>query len=338
MNICHISRHSCPRALKLARTQRDQGHKIFLVSWLFPVRDYSVDHITKLQSFSIHEIIRAVQALDPVIDLYHYHNDPDWPVSLIKAITEKPVIYDVHDIMSSLLGKPKTPEELEAYRAADGILCAGQGQQDMIAEIQPGKLMDNYPPALPESSFPKLFKEPMRSGLIMPVGLSLEPQGYRNLLDGFNYLVEEDVPVLVHTAREGAYDHYRKHCKADIQPFLAPEQLLNQIAKMEAGLVGSFNPHPLIDVCEPNKLYEYIACGIPIIAVNASTAGKLIEKEGIGISCGLEEVPRALAEIRAGDFRQQVQKIRRNFSMEKYLPRVNTLYRTVLQKGKIWEN
>lgn len=326
MNIGHISSHACPRALKLARTQQDAGHRTFLLADQLPSsRRYDgITHITKLLRLDVASLVNAVKSLDATIDVWHVHNPPDWTVTLVKGVSEKPVVYDVHDITSQLFEQPQ-PDELEAYKAADAILTAGKGQLDMIAKQLPYKIYDHYPPAMPVGWFPTMRQEPLVSRLVMPVGLSLDPGGYRNLLDGFNYIVEEGVPLTVYSPENEVLAEYREKCKATMSPCIPEKELHKQLVLSEAGLVGSFYPHPLIEVCEPNKFYEYIACGIPSIVVNAGNVAKIVKDSDLGIVCGLEDVPKAFKEIR--QFRENVQRIRNEFSMEAFVGRVYDVYK-----------
>ena len=43
---------------------------------------------------------QSIITLDPLVDLWHVHNEPDFPVYLVRKHSKKPIIYDIHDLAS----------------------------------------------------------------------------------------------------------------------------------------------------------------------------------------------------------------------------------------------
>ncbi|WP_134682279.1 glycosyltransferase [Paracoccus ravus] len=68
------------------------------------------------------------------------------------------------------------------------------------------------------------------------------------------------------------------------------------LAALERGGIGLavFRPHPLRIHAAPLKLWEYLAAGLPVLALSGSEAGDLVTRSGAGLTCAAE--PVAIAE------------------------------------------
>jgi hypothetical protein len=55
------------------------------------------------------------------------------------------------------------------------------------------------------------------------------------------------------------------------------------LSQHSVGIVGT--PYPLSDFADsmPNKLFEYVAAGLPVICINAPEAAKYAEANGLGM-------------------------------------------------------
>ena len=96
MRICMVSDHGCIRVFKLAIALMEKGHTVDLIT-----RQPPFGH-NKFATMSIffdrEQLIRCVQA-SPA-DLFHVNNEPDWLVGAVRSGTDKPVVYDIHDLAS----------------------------------------------------------------------------------------------------------------------------------------------------------------------------------------------------------------------------------------------
>jgi hypothetical protein len=79
----------------------------------------------------------------------------------------------------------------------------------------------------------------------------------------------------------------------------------------------------------PNKLFEYIAAQVPIVALNAGHAGKWIEKEGIGINIKtLDELEQRWDEHE--ECRNTLTKKRLGYRMENHIHKLEKLYEEII--------
>jgi hypothetical protein len=97
---------------------------------------------------------------------------------------------------------------------------------------------------------------------------------------------------------------------------------IDQYTRYDYGFVGSNVDTPEIQMCMPNKLFDCIAAGIPMIVLNAKTAGKFVEDNGMGISVqglnNLKDVPWHDKEFWA-KCKENVRAVRYEYTMEKQL-------------------
>ncbi|MEM3658147.1 MAG: glycosyltransferase [Candidatus Hadarchaeum sp.] len=86
-----------------------------------------------------------------------------------------------------------------------------------------------------------------------------------------------------------------------LQPILDARTLAEVLSAANAGVVTHVTSE-LYDPAIPVKFYEYLACGLPVIALSrrGSELWRLIEKWGVGFACeqhDLDCITRALEKI-----------------------------------------
>jgi glycosyltransferase involved in cell wall biosynthesis len=82
------------------------------------------------------------------------------------------------------------------------------------------------------------------------------------------------------------------------------------------------------DVAMPNKLFEYMATGVPVVAMNAADCSKFVKDTGVGIAVeGPEELGERWKEHR--DCRGRVFKERQAWSMNAHIHKLEQFYKEV---------
>jgi glycosyltransferase involved in cell wall biosynthesis len=334
VRVLHIGNHLCPRTAKLARVQhyRDDVRPYRL--------GFQVGYPNKFGMFALNCIVnqqdlyafqQALEELDDKIDIIHYHNEPDWPVKFIKARTDKPVIWDVHDLLSLRTGK-LDENELAAYQNCDGILTVGE---DMLDEVNrnnvsgvPTGWWGTY---VPESMFAEP-KDPHEDELFLCTGLNDFPGHYRNWVQVFTEL-QHDFTIMTISARWPIPEAYQK-LEIFAGPPTAMENLIKYQSECEAALVGFPYRNKLGDKAMPNKLFEAMAAGIPVICFdpeNSLTMSKFIRHHEIGVVVKRpSEVRKAMKQIRKRNMRKNVLKVRKMYSMDSQERIVFNFYKTLL--------
>ena len=114
---------------------------------------------------------------------------------------------------------------------------------------------------------------------------------------------------------------------------LPARELLARLTGYDFGWAG-FNSTlngPHLDTALPNKLYEYLGCGLPVITLEHRALRRMLREEGVGIALDrVEDLAPALAAADAGALRARVAAARARFTVEHEIDRVAALYREVV--------
>jgi hypothetical protein len=128
-----------------------------------------------------------------------------------------------------------------------------------------------------------------------------------------------------HLAATSQFIHYHGH--------LAPRRLLEEITQYDFGWAG-FNVtlnKAHLDVALPNKTYEYIACGLPVLSFPHKAQKTFLEKHGVGLVFkDLQEMQvkftdKSLLKM----VKKNVLKKRFQFTVERNIQKIVDLYEAI---------
>ena len=101
---------------------------------------------------------------------------------------------------------------------------------------------------------------------------------------------------------------------------------MKSLGRHDWGLVGNTVRTGQWEVAMPNKLFEYMACGVPVVSMNAKVCANFVQESDVGISVeGPEELGERWAEHR--EKRKNVIKHRRAWMMESHIGKLEEFYR-----------
>lgn len=340
MRIGQIGFHSCIRQHKVGWEQCRIGWEVHLVghmvaqthSW----NTYSSVHLYNPingETIDTRQLGNIVRMLRPYVDLFHVHNEPNWIFDVVKSNTDVPVVFDIHDWTSLRRVSEPPAVELEAEKIAiakaDGFGVPSEGYYERLKKITEKPIVC-YQSRVGSWLFPEIPKEKI-GGFVYAGGLSDENDqdmnyAYRDW-SGFAKELAEEKDVYLYSAnpiRSDRYKHDRVHAAG---PFSYPELLAN-MARHSVGIVGS--PMVLQDFEDsmPNKLFEYIASGLPVVVLNAPEAKRFVEKHklGYGVTNAKEAIEAATELENDGTLADR----RWDYAMEAEIPKITGLYRKVL--------
>ena len=117
-----------------------------------------------------------------------------------------------------------------------------------------------------------------------------------------------------------------QHSNSGLDTRLEYKKLVEELGKYEWGLTAACQDNFNVRISMPNKLFEYIAAGIPIVSYLTDEVSKFIDKYGIGIKISSpdQELPDALP------YRKNVQNIRNDFWMEDHINKLEEVYRQLI--------
>lgn len=252
------------------------------------------------------------RALAQNAKIYHFHDPELIPIGLLLKIHGKKVIHDIHeDLPRQILSKPwikpwlRRPvaglaRAVEAVGAKifDGLVTATPS----IAERFPKNktvTVQNYP-IIGELISDHNYSYNQRPYLVSYIGGITEIRGIREMVSALSYLpTSPEIRVnIVGSFSSSSLEREIKEMKESERINFYGWKSRLEVAKIlgmsRVGLV-LFHPVPNHIYSQPNKLFEYMSAGIPVIASDFPHWRKIIQIEGCGLLVDPLN-PKAIAE------------------------------------------
>lgn len=319
MKICHLTsahpQHDVRILLKECSSLAKHYHTTLIVvngkNEVFNnvnIESVSCNFNSRLERFT--KVVNLVlkKAIEIDADVYHIH-DPELLriVSKLKKLNKK-VIYDVHeDLPRQILSKPwinillrkLVSSLIEKYenwvaKKCDGIITATPFIKERFLKINPNTININNFPTLNELLLDIDYTSKTENNICYIGGISYI-RGIEQMIKSLNDI--EDVKLFL--AGEFSSKELREKVtkiegwkKVKEFGLVNREESIQIKKKSFIGLV-LFLPEPNHINAQPNKMFEYMASGIAVIASNFPLWKNIIEKN----NCGLCVNPLNPAEI-----------------------------------------
>lgn len=247
---------------------------------------------------NLFRIVRA--AIREQGSLYHFHDPELIPVGILLKLFGFRVIYDVHeDVPKQVLSKHWIPSPLRRIVSIiaqlveavgvpcwDGIVAAtpsiaSKFPQHKTVTVQNFPLWEETVQASPRS-----FAE--RPANVIYAGVITEQRGIHQLVAAMSHLSEslQVRLVLAGSVRPQPLMNELLDAKGwqhvDFQGWCAREVVSRLMVEARAGIV-TFLPRPNHVSAQPNKLFEYMSAGLPVIASDFPLWRRIVEDVGCGI-------------------------------------------------------
>jgi glycosyltransferase involved in cell wall biosynthesis len=356
MRVLYLQQQPCIRTLKYAAGLRAAGAGVTLgfacrgktLSAFYGYGDELFEGWWPLSREPARDLARAVEAFAP--DLVHSHNLPDELTVLALDLLGGaiPVIHDVHDFASLRstpyedgFPEPEDPLGLER-RAVEGSAALVTVSDELLAQVEARytppprtRVFANYvlasqlPATLPATggaggSAPRIVYQ----GTLSTNG------GHYDLRDIFCALVGGGATLDVYPSRE--VPEYA--ALAAVTPGLTvhrtldPRALMGALTHYDFGWAG-FNTAvnvPHLDTVLPNKAFEYLGCGLPILTLDHRALARFVRQEGVGVVLPAPDgIAEQLAEVDGAALRRRVAAARGRFTVEGRIGGIVALYQEV---------
>jgi len=332
MRITFIANHFCIRAVKQAIALNRRGHKIYGIGFRSPQVDDNF--ATLFRCKHIGQFKESIKVIDKFTDVYYVHTEPYYYVWILRELSKKPIVLDMHDSMQWRMPQKfawRSAEERSAITMVDALVVPSQKCKRLTPTDKPIEVL---PPYVNEQFIQYNCLEWI-GGLVYEGRADKKSAKkfmryckYHELVDD---CAKEGIPFYIYSPwkDQQQLNEYKNALTMPAEPY---KKLLAKLGSHDWGLCGNTVKTKEWNLAMPNKLFEYMAAGIPIVAINASEVSKFIKKYKIGITV------KSIKELKdRWDERQECQnnvlKIRNQFTMEKQIGKVERLLKGVLHKA-----
>ncbi len=253
------------------------------------------------------KIYQKAKELDA--DIYHLHDPELIPVGLRLKKLGKRVVFDAHeDFPKQLLGKPylNRPTKIllskffELYekwtlKKFDYIITATPYIRDKFLQINPHSVDINNFPILGElsNSIPWSGKKDE----ICYVGGIANIRGIKELVKSLEFTDNARLSLVGQFSEKDVEEEvksYRSWEKVNELGFLGRSRVSEIMSQSKVGMV-TFHPLPNHINAQPNKMFEYMSAGLPIVTSNFTLWKEIVEGNNCGICVNPLE-PREIAK------------------------------------------
>jgi tetratricopeptide (TPR) repeat protein len=340
LNILFVQEAPCIRNYKMATALRARGHRVSLaynkarLSQMYKgLSDDVYDENIQIANF------RQLWDISKNYDIVHCHNEPD--ILTVAALAgDAPVVHDTHDLISLRANGDPNLSYFEgvANRGAAGRVYTTPYQMEEAQKLYgvngPSVVFHNYVSQcdLPKRTLSKLSARDGKIHIAYEGGIG--GNGHR---DFFTLFVE--------LARLGNHIHiyptfYDKEIARYFSEFpnihynnpLSPKQIIEAMSQFDLGIIP-FNLEKgnkrFLDSTIANKLFEYLAAGLPVLASPLRSYIDYFSKNPVGITFQdvkdiIESIPRLKQLAETTDFSKLI------FTYEGEIERLEEFYRAVL--------
>ncbi len=331
LRVLVVAHRVCSRTTKEMIALSAKGVELHLVTARIPMADIFKTVSFYQTSLGLREALKRFKD----VDIIHAVSEPSWVVIACREmLPDKKIILDWHDAQWWRSESPvdASAEERLISSWIDGVIVPSHSCKKFFSAIS-NKPCLVLPPYCNEQSI--AYQAWGYIGGIVYEGRVdiLEAKKYMNYckyVDLCKKFEEEDIAFSIYSPFSEEPKHIETYFKICAwNKGREHNELINCLGLYDWGLCGNIGKHREWDITMPNKLFEYMAGGIPIIALNAKETGDFVEKHGIGISVNsVEEIKERYLE--RGECQKNVMLKRHSFVMEKHIDTVIEFYKRIL--------
>jgi phenylacetate-coenzyme A ligase PaaK-like adenylate-forming protein/Flp pilus assembly protein TadD/glycosyltransferase involved in cell wall biosynthesis len=340
LNILFVQEAPCIRNYKMATALRSRGHRVSLaytkarLSQMYKgLSDDVYDENIHIANF------RQIWDISKNYDIVHCHNEPD--ILTVAALAgDAPVVHDTHDLISLRANGDPNLSYFEgvANRGAAGRVYSTPYQLEEAKRLYgingPSLVFYNYASEadLPHNFLPKLSDQDGNVHIVYEGGIG--GNGHRDFSSLFVDLANQGIYIHIYPTfyNKDIAQHFSTFEKIHYNTPLSPKEIIEQMTQYDFGIIP-FNLEKgnkrFLDSTIANKLFEYLAAGLPVIASPLETYIDYFKKTPVGITFEniqdiIENIPRLKEIAEKTDFSKQI------FTYEGEIGRFEQFYREIM--------
>ncbi len=322
MKVCHLTSVHIPFDTRIfykeCRSLADAGYEVHLIA---PHdRNETVDGIhihavpkrsnkLKRMVFTTAAVLKKALSLDAV--LYHFHDPELIPCGVVLRLSGRNVVYDIHEDYPEIIPRKKNIpyiirmfaammtellERLSAHYFSAVVTVTPNIYERFRHSARRRCAIHNYPVIREHDSVPW----DSRADEVFYIGSIAHNRGIVEMVKAIG-LVQKRMRVRLVLAGEFTTEALEREIRAlpefmyvDYRSFVNRNEAGRLMSRVRVGLIV-LHPEPRYKVSYPNKLFEYMAAGIPVIASDFPLWRQIIEESRCGFL--VEPLnPAALAE------------------------------------------
>lgn len=294
-SVLFVQQILCARTEKIAAALRDIGVTTCAAFQLSPSKMNDA-FCTQVPIFSFASLIEYVNESE--FDIVHSSNEDDTLTNLLLHSNKK-VVFDCHDLISEAYiynDYEKFPLEYIACTMSDGVMIFSEPAKEVLCEkynLRADKVLavENYPleSFKPAAKLRKLSKDDGQIHCVYEGGLFFEQNAFtaKNFRDYFLRFCEAGIHIHFYSNANAsdcealAEEHPLMHYEGNIRGI----DLITQMQKYDLGFcIYNLTEGPMdsyLRICSPNKLFEYLSAGLPVIT-NVKPFAKFATKNECG--------------------------------------------------------
>jgi len=238
-------------------------------------------------------------------DVVHCHDTMVLPVGLIiKLLFKSKLIYDAHELesdkngQSKLLSKITLIIEKVCWHKIDHLISVSDSIIDWYKKnlgFKQSTLILNSPivnrtnNSYPERYFHELYNIPNDKLVFVYLGFLGKGRNIESLMKLFsNSNIKSHIVFIGYGELEDVIMNYQEKCKKiHLHNAVTHDHVVKIVKSADIGFCLIENVSLSDYYCLPNKLFEYIFAGVPVIASDFPDLSKMIEKYSLGKCCSL---------------------------------------------------
>ena len=331
MKIVMVTKGCCIRVLKESWVLANNGYELHVVTNRSPQNTTMYRTVmTWSDIFALREALLHHGSQDTI---FHIHNEPSWMVSVVReTLPDARIVFDVHDSNYWRYDEGLWFEEDLAARCANGFVFPSSSAMEMYPN-KGDKPSIFIPSANPQSEY-RMGPWDYCGGLVNQGGhINPEtctiPNHWRDHTDLYKQLMPHK-RVFAYSLNFKDHEDIRTwyEQRTTEAGWMSHGNLITAMGRHDWSLCGSLHNQKVRTVGLPNKFFDAMAAGVPVVNFHIKEVAKLVDKYDVGIT--VETVEELLDRWEEHhEKRYNVFLHRKEFAMEKFIPNLEQLYEKV---------